>query len=88
MKEINFEPEYEKNDLIKSPLFEFNFDIESKVDYNDSGSNSDNFNLICDYLNSNPILEKESEKIFKITKVQHKSSKNKKKLLRKKKVMT
>ena len=85
MKEINFEPEYEKNDLIKSPLFEFNFDIESKVDYNDSGSNSDNFNLICDYLNSNPILEKESEKIFKITKVQHKSSKNKKKLLRKKK---
>ena len=79
MKEINFEPEpeYEKNDLLISPLFEFNFEIESKVVYNNSDSDSDNSHLLCDYyLNPNQILEKGSEKIFKITKDQNKSSKN------------
>ena len=78
MKEINFEsePEYEKNDLLISPLFEFNFEIESKVVYNSSDSDSDNSQLLCYYLNPNQILEKESEKIFKITKDQHKPSKN------------
>ena len=79
MKEINFgpEPEYEKNNLLISPLFEFNFEIESKIVYNNSDSDSDNSNLLCDYyLNPNQILEKESEKIFNITKDQNKSSKN------------
>ncbi len=58
-------------------MFEFNFEIESKVVYNSSDSDSDNSQQLCDYyLNPNQILEKESEKIFKITKDQHKPSKN------------
>ena len=84
MKEINFEPEpeYEKKDLLISPLFEFNYEIERKIIYNNSDSDSDNSHLLCDYfLNPNQILVKESEKIFKITKDHTKSSKNKKKSL-------